>query len=66
MTYLAKVEGVSKVRGRVDLYRQVFYEEVKEKRVSTGIEHSYSLPEFIVQRRVKSITINENIIKGWV
>ena len=47
ITNFAKVENVSKVRARVYLYCQVFYEEVKEKRVGVGVMHSDSLNECV-------------------
>ena len=59
-TYLAE----SEMRACVNLLRQVFHEEVKEERVSIGLEDSDLLSEFVFQKRVKEIPINENIIDG--
>ena len=53
ITYLAKVEGVSKMRARGYLFCQIFNEEVKEERVGVRVEHSDSLTEGVFQERVE-------------
>ena len=63
-TYLAEVEAVSVMRACVNLLRQVFHEEVKEERVGIGVDHSDLLSEFVFQKRVKRVPINENKIDG--
>ena len=49
ITYLAKVEGVSKERARVYFLYQVFNKEVKEERVCICVKHSDSLTECVFQ-----------------
>ena len=45
ITYLAEIESVSEVRARVNLLRQVIHEEVQEKQVGIGVQHSHPLAE---------------------
>ena len=40
ITYLAKIESVSKVRARVNFFGQVFDEEMKKERVGVCVQHS--------------------------
>ena len=59
ITYLAKVEDVSKVRARVYLFRQVFYKKVKKERVNVGVKHLDSLTECVFQKRVKCVPVKK-------
>ena len=45
ITYLTEIESVSKVRARVDLFRQVIHEKVQEEQVGIGVQHSDPLAE---------------------
>ena len=49
---------------RVDLLHQVFHEEMKETGVGIRVKHSDSLAEFVFQKRVKGIPVNENMKEG--
>ena len=60
ITNLAKVEGVSKVRALVYLICKIFHQEVKEERVSVGVKHSYSLTEFVFQKRVECVPVKKD------
>ena len=57
ITNLAKVEGVSKVRARVDFFCQVFHEEMKKERVGVCIKHSDVLSEGIFEERIECLPI---------
>ena len=60
ITYLAKVEGVSKMRARVYLFCQVFSEYVKEERDGVRVEHSESLTEGVFNKRVECVRVKKD------
>ena len=57
ITYLAKVENVSKVRARANFFGQIFHEEIKTKQVGVCVQHSDFLSESIFEKRVENVAI---------
>ena len=47
ITYLAKVDGVSEVRARVNLFGEFFHKKVKEELVGFRVKHSDSLTKCV-------------------
>ena len=51
---IAKVDGVVKPTSRFDLFLHILHEEVKEERVGVRVQHTNTVAEGILQKRVKT------------